>query len=278
MSQAPPAPPIGTPFIELQAVDSTNNYARELIHASVLPNRQGPVQHGLAVFAHDQVAGRGQRGRLWESESGKNIAISILIRPETLSLSGQFQLSAAAAVAVREFFERYAVEHTTIKWPNDLYWQDRKAGGILIESVIRTPEAKPGTSAPAIGNMATWEWAIIGIGLNINQTRFPEHLPNPVSLKQITGREFNPADLARELCTCLQHYYSELTTRGFDNILSLYNRHLYKCGKLIKLRKENRVFDARVIGVTAKGKLIVEHALQEALNFQEVEWLISSKP
>ncbi len=181
--------PSGSPFVELQSVDSTNNYARQLIHAAALPDRQGMAQHGMAIFTHEQVAGKGQRGKTWNTEKGANIALSILINPQGLSINNQFYLSACAAVVVHEFFSKYAGDETKIKWPNDLYWQDRKAGGILIESVIRGSDLGVGS----------WPWAIIGIGININQTSF-EGLPNPVSLKQITGKNFEPLVLAKELC------------------------------------------------------------------------------
>ena len=124
-----PSASIGSPFIELQSVDSTNNYARELIHA-------GMSQHGQAIFAHEQWAGKGQRGRHWVSEKGQNMALSILLQPKSLLINRQFELSAAIALAVHQALVQYVPEYLTIKWPNDLYWQDRKAGGILIENLL----------------------------------------------------------------------------------------------------------------------------------------------
>jgi BirA family biotin operon repressor/biotin-[acetyl-CoA-carboxylase] ligase len=111
------------PFVELQSVDSTNNYARKLIHDKL-------AQHGMAIFSHEQVAGKGQRGKIWFSEKDANILLSILLKPGPLQLSQQFRLSACMAVTVYDFFQKYAGEATAIKWPNDLYWQDRKAGDI----------------------------------------------------------------------------------------------------------------------------------------------------
>ncbi len=263
MLQAPWLNPIGTPFIELQSVDSTNNYARQLIHAASLPDRQFFAKHGMVVFAHEQTGGRGQRGKIWTSEPGQNIAMSIVIYPATLSLNNQFQLSACTAVAVHEFFEKYAVDKTFIKWPNDLYWQDRKAGGILIESVIGNRE--PGASS--------WDWAIVGIGININQTSFPAWLPNPVSLKQITGSDYKVTVLAKELCEIFQKRYDELIHSGFENIFNLYNQHLYKKGETIKLKKDNRLFQVRIKGVSPAGKLIAEHGTTEEYVFGETEWV-----
>jgi BirA family biotin operon repressor/biotin-[acetyl-CoA-carboxylase] ligase len=255
--------PIGTPFIELQSVDSTNNYARQLIHADSLPDRQFFAQHGMVVFAHEQTGGRGQRGKVWASEKGQNIAMSIVIHPAFLSLNNQFQLSACTAVAVHQFFEKYAIDKTFIKWPNDLYWQDRKAGGILIESVIGRRNS----------GVSSWDWAIVGIGININQTRFPAWLPNPVSLKQITGSDYKVTVLAKELCEIFQNRYNELIQSGFENIFNTYNRYLYKKGEIIKLKKDNRLFEARIKGVSTDGKLISEHSMTEEFAFGDVEWV-----
>ena len=265
----PPANTIGSPFIELQSVDSTNNYARQQIHESL-------AQHGLAIFAHEQVAGKGQRGKTWTSEKGKNIALSLLIKPHPLTLDQQFQLSASAAVAVHAFFMKYAIEKVTIKWPNDIYWQDRKAGGILIESGVGSLQSAPDSYRDGSQQTASprWEWAIIGIGININQTVFPEHLPNPVSLKQITGKVHDPVELAKELCAFMQDYFTELKTIGFENIFSLYNQHLYKCNEIVKLKKENRIFEAMIKGVTPAGKLISEHPIEEEFGFEEVQWIL----
>jgi BirA family biotin operon repressor/biotin-[acetyl-CoA-carboxylase] ligase len=241
------------PFIELQTVDSTNNYALTQIHA-------GLAQHGWTVFAREQLAGKGQRGKKWASSSQSDIALSIVIKPSGLLLARQFQLSACIAVAVRSFFEKYAGPDTRIKWPNDLYWKDRKAGGILIENIVR------GTGS--------WEWAVAGIGININQTQFPADLPNPVSLKQITGKHFDPADLAKELCLIIEGHYQELITKGFENISSIYLSHFYKKDEKVKLKKDTRVFEAIIKGISSQGKLIVLHNIEEQFDFGEVQWVL----
>ncbi len=253
----PPINTIGSPFIELQSVDSTNNYARRQIYESL-------AQHGLAIFAHEQVAGKGQRGREWTSEKGKNIALSLLIKPHPLTVDQQFQLSACAAVAAHAFFMKYGIEKVTIKWPNDLYWQDRKAGGILIENLLSSQE-QSGSS---------WNWAIAGIGVNINQTQFPSDLPNPVSLKQITGKDHDPIQLAKAIVNRINLYYQELLTTGPENIFSQYNRYLYKQGQRVKLKKDNRVFEALIKYVNAKGQLETTHAIPETFDFGSIEWVV----
>lgn len=254
---------IGKPFIELQTVDSTNNYALTRIHA-------GLAQHGMTIFAHEQVAGKGQRGKKWVSSGDENIALSILLNPTPLNVSHQFQLSACIAIAVCQFFKKYAGEDTRIKWPNDLYWKDKKAGGILIENIVggMLDEVMSIKSAQTL-----WKWAVIGIGININQTSFPDDLINPVSLKQITGLSFEPVQLAKELSNQCDLYYEELITKGYENILSLYLSHLYKKDETVKLKKDNRVFEAVIKGISPEGKLIVEHSMEEQFNLGEIQWI-----
>ncbi|HEX4876025.1 MAG TPA: biotin--[acetyl-CoA-carboxylase] ligase [Chitinophagaceae bacterium] len=253
-----------SPFIELQSVDSTNNYARQLIHDKM-------AQHGTAIFSHEQIAGKGQRGKKWLTENKGNIAVSIIVKPGPIPLSAQFQLSACAAISAQTFFANYAGDDTSVKWPNDLYWQDRKAGGILIESIIRSKE--PESNNRETGG-SSWEWAIVGLGININQTSFPADIPNPVSLKQITGKTFEPVELAKELVQLFLKNFDELNSTGFESTYSAYTNALYKKGKVVKLRKENRVFEATIQTVTPGGRLVVEHGISEELEFGTVEWII----
>lgn len=249
---------LGSPFVELQSVDSTNNYARQQIHA-------GLAQHGMVFFAHEQVAGKGQRGKIWTTEKGSNLILSLVVKPQPLLLAQQFQLSACVAVAIHEFFMKYAGDNTKIKWPNDLYWQDRKAGGVLIENIVRGQEPAPGNR----------EWiSIIGIGININQTSFDPEIKNPVSLKQITGKPFDPVELAKELCTLLDKRFTELVESGFENIFSSYLANLYKRKETVKLKKGSQVFEALIEGVSPTGKLITQHSIGEEFGFGEVEWVI----
>ncbi len=265
MPQPSTTKPLGLPFIELQSVDSTNNYARRQIYAASLPDRQGLTQHGMAIFAHEQLAGKGQRSKVWASEKGCNIILSLLVNPRPLQLAQQFQLSACVAVGLQEFFMKYAGDDTKIKWPNDLYWQDRKAGGVLIESVVHSRE-------PGAGNR---EWtSIVGIGININQTTFHPEIRNPVSLKQITGKDFSAVELAKELCLVLNKRFNELIEVGFENIYSIYLAYLYKRKETVKLKKGNKVFEAVIEGVSPTGKLITQHAIREEFDFGEVEWVI----
>ena len=263
-----PGNPIGRPFIELQSIDSTNKYAMGIVHGHILPEGQDEPQHGMAIFAHEQTSGKGQRGKAWASEKGANIALSILLNPFPLSITEQFQLSVCAAVSVQQFFSTYAGDEAKIKWPNDLYWRDRKAGGVLIESIVRSSE--PGVNQAS----SMWKWAIVGMGININQTTFSKDLPNPVSLKQITGKDFQPVELAKEICRLFEKNYQLLITGRFESLFNSYQTHLYKKDEKVKLKKDNRVFETTIKGVAATGQLITQHSIEERFEFGEIEWII----
>lgn len=248
--------PLGTPFIELQSVDSTNNYALSQIHANM-------ARPGTCYFAYEQIAGKGQRGKSWATEKGANIVLSLVLNPNFLQPFQQFQLSACIAVATHQFLNKYVNEKLKIKWPNDLYWRNKKLGGILIENIIKS-----------MNDNLAWEWAVVGIGININQTNFSNELRNPVSLKLINPKEFNPVKLAKELCRSIDHFYKKLINKESSTILDMYNQFLYKKDTIVTLKKDSRKFDGLIKAVDNTGQLIIEHGIEEKFKFGEIEWII----
>ena len=237
-------------FKILDRVDSTNNYAMAQVHA-------GMAKHGMAWFAREQAAGKGQRGRQWDSEPGKNIALSLILQPELMKINQGFYLSATVALACNDLFSKYARDETSIKWPNDIYWRDRKAGGILIENVQQG---------------STWKYAIVGIGININQTLFSKYLKNPVSLKQITGKDHDAAKLGEELYDLLMERTAAMETTSFENTLKTYNQHLFGLNKTVRLKKDNAVFETVIKEVNAQGQLVTVDAVERSFDFGQVEW------
>ena len=245
------------PIIELLSVDSTNNYALSLLKGGQLTEGQKHAIHGTAVFAHEQFAGKGQRGKTWLSQKGENIHLSIIVKPTNINLHHQFLLIAAVATAVRAFFDRYAQSDTTIKWPNDIYFQNRKAGGILIENII---------------SGSLWKWAVIGIGLNINQTDFdPEIKSRVVSLKQITGKSFNCLQMAKEL---KNEVLKKMTELNPENIMEEYNQMLFRKGTNTWLEKDGLVFEALIKEVSTNGQLIVQTNQEQRFDFGAVNWIM----
>lgn len=219
----------------------------------------------MAIFAHHQTAGKGQRGRAWLGEKGENIALSLVVKPAPLPVSAQFRLSVCVAAAAHAFFSQYAGDECSIKWPNDLYWKDRKAGGILIENVIH------GGST----NMAGWDWAVIGIGMNINQRRFAADAKNAVSLRQITGKPVDVISLASQLAATVLDRVNTLQQGRYDELHAYYLYHFYKKEQVVKLRSGSRIFDATIKGITPEGKLLVFHRFEEEFAVGEVEWILS---
>ena len=218
------------------------------------------AQPGIAVFAHHQTKGKGQRNKQWQSEANKNIAISIILSPAPLLLSQSFFISMATALAVQRFYSTYAGDEVKIKWPNDIYWRDRKTAGILIENVIQ------GT---------VWKWSILGIGININQTSFDATAVRAVSLKQITGKSFDPLMLAKELCIYLQDAFNELLLAPMA-IQATYKKAIYKLEETVLLKKGNKLFSAMIKNVTEQGKLVVFAGVEEIFSVGEIEWVIEA--
>ena len=221
--------------------------------------RLGQTSDGAAYFALDQYQGKGQRDKTWNSKPGENIILSVVKDCSGLHLNNQFQLSVAVALACFDFFSAYAGDETRIKWPNDIYWRDRKAGGILIENMVKSDR---------------WSKAIIGMGININQTTFDTIEGKPVSLKQITGKSFDPISLAKELCQHLEHRFLVLENKPFDQLLSAYNDQLYKKDELVPFKRNNILFQAKVNGVDKDGQLLIMHGVEERIRFGELTWLL----
>jgi len=243
---------IGEPFNILPTTDSTNNHAMN-------EARLGQTSDGAAYFALDQYQGKGQRDKTWNSKPGENIILSVVKDCSGFHLNNQFQLSVAVALACFDFFSAYAGDETRIKWPNDIYWRDRKAGGILIENMVKSDR---------------WGKAIIGMGININQTTFDTIEGKPVSLKQITGKSFDPISLAKELCQHLEHRFLVLENKPFDQLLSAYNDQLYKKDELVPFKRNNIQFQAKVNGVDKDGHLLIMHGVEERIRFGEITWLL----
>lgn len=240
-------------FNILARVDSTNNYAMGIVHA-------GMAEHGMAWFSFDQTAGRGRRDKAWQSLPGENIALSVVLKPPTQILGNPFALSMMTALACYRFFAPLAGEETCLKWPNDLYWRDRKAGGVLIENTFQGRQ---------------WQWAVVGIGININQTLFAGDAKRPVSLRQITGKSFDAVELGKQLHTQLLQTIADCATMNMETLCQLYNAHLYGKDKTIRLKKGSQVFDTTLTGVSPQGLLLTNDTLERSFTVDEVEFVWS---
>jgi BirA family biotin operon repressor/biotin-[acetyl-CoA-carboxylase] ligase len=207
LSPATPNVILGVPLIELSTIDSTNIYAMAQI-------KEGLAMSGSCFRADYQTHGKGQHGRIWESSKGQNILCSYILELEKLddlkkwTPTDQIGFSAAIALGIRAFFDAHTNGNTKIKRPNDIYWRDRKAGGILIENLLK------GTA---------WTWTVIGIGININQTVFSPEAPNPVSLKQITGLDWDILSLQEALSKALTKSIQDWLMMGEEKTIEAFD-------------------------------------------------------
>jgi len=245
-------PSIGHNLYILPQIDSTNLYAMQQVTA-------GLAAHGDVFLALEQTAGQGQRGRKWVSNTGESILLSAVINPRKHTVSQHFRLSAALALAATDYLSSRSGVVSQIKWPNDLYWGDRKAGGILIQNVI------------AAGR---WQWAIAGIGINLNQQSFDKDLPNPVSLGQITGLRYQAEEEAKLLCATLEKRWQQLQSGSWTTMLAEYNNLLYGAGTIVKLRRNGVVTPLRICRVDGQGHLVAGENQEYQFSFGEVEWLL----
>lgn len=241
---------IGDPFIILDSIDSTNSYAIQQVHDHL-------ASHGQVFFALEQFGGKGQQGKVWKTEPGANITMSVILLPAQDFPTYPFLFNAAVSLACLDFLSTHIGEEARIKWPNDLYWRDRKAGGILIENFVKG---------------SRWNAAVIGVGINVNQVRFDPELPNPVSMKQITGKTADVKALALELCAHIGLRWQQFLLFP-GSILAEYQTAMYKVGKKARFRSGNRNFEAVVGGTDKDGLLILLTPLEEKFRLGEISWV-----
>lgn len=248
-------------FIRLKEVDSTNNYLRQFI-----PEKE--ERSFVVVVAESQHAGRGQRGNSWESEAGKNLTFSIAMRPDFLQAANQFVLSQAMALSVKETLEQY-IDNTSIKWPNDIYWNDKKIAGILIENELMGKQI---------------ERSIIGVGINLNQREFRSNAPNPVSLWQITGETVEPETTLYKILERFICYYNLIRKGETSDLIYRYDKALFRRNGFHRYinhkeaesdLKQGETFEARIHHIEPDGHLILQTRSREtyAFGFKEVEFL-----
>lgn len=241
---------------KVKETTSTNDYLARLC-------KESKAKEFYTVMAESQTKGKGQRGNSWESEAGKNLTFSIVLYPTALEARKQFCLSMLAALACHEALDNYT-DGFSIKWPNDIYWKDKKIGGILIENEL---EGKYIVQS------------IIGIGMNINQEAFYSDAPNPVSLKQILGAEVDIQEVMMKTVHGIVGGYRQLEN-NFDitqqAIGTLYRKHLYRHKGLFPYRDAQGNFMAEFQEVEPDGHLILkdEQGTLRRYAFKEVEFIL----
>lgn len=223
-------------MIFLKEVDSTNRYA--LQHADTEHWEEGTV-----VWAEHQHKGRGRRNAPWYGSPGKNLYCSLVLRPEFLDLGHQAYLNMALALGVREALEKLSEESVSIKWPNDIIVRDKKIAGLLIQNVC---------------SEGTIRLSVCGIGVNVNEERFPNHLPHAVSLYQLCGKTIPLHTVLSTVLHYAMQYYDQLRDQDRRTaLLSTYESHLWNRGAIQRFYdpKTDQIVEAEIRGVDDKGRL-----------------------
>ena len=242
--------------VHLDSVDSTNNWMKE--NAAMRP-------HGFTVSAGSQIAGRGQRGNSWESAPGQNVTMSMLLRPTGVDAARQFVISEAVALGVVDTLRHFLGPEApvAVKWPNDIYWNELKICGILIENVLRGREIIQ---------------SIAGIGLNVNQQEFMSDAPNPVSMWQIAGCEFSVG----EVTDTLRRNVISRCLLSEKELHEAYLNALWRREGFYPYRDaaSQRRFMARIAGISPSGRLSLEEQDGPAhvYAFKEVQAIVADVP
>lgn len=227
---------IGKNRLFITHTSSTNTYAMSLLSNSK------PLPEGTVIMAEHQSGGRGQLGNTWESEARKNITISIILNPTFLDPGIQFFLSKAVSLGVSDAVNLLAGINTKVKWPNDIYYNNYKLAGILIENLV-------------LGNVI--KTSIVGIGLNVNQEMFFSNAPNPVSLKNITGKEYDLIAVLNQVCACIETRYLQLKSGKYNFTDQEYLNRLFQREVYAAYKTKQGLVYGTIMGVTKEGKLQV---------------------
>ena len=231
--------------VHIDETDSTNRWLKD--------QRSSDVS---VVVADYQTAGKGCGSNSWESERGKNLTFSVLLHPKEIPASCQFRISEIVSVAPRKVLEQY-LSPLTIKWPNDIYVGDRKICGILIENRLQ------GSSILD---------SIVGIGLNVNQTAFLSDAPNPVSMKQVLGREVDREELLQLFLKELEAVYA----MDIESLSADYRQSLYRRDGFYDYQDAGGMFKAKLLNVQDDGRLVLLDTDGKAryYAFKEVSFII----
>lgn len=241
--------PIGSKVIQLSSVDSTNNYAAMLVS-------NDNAVHGTVILADEQTAGRGQRGAKWQSESGSNLLMSIILKPDNLSVDRQFLLTQIASLAVVDLLRKIGLS-AHIKWPNDIYVGDRKICGMLIENNL---------------SGAVIRSSIIGIGLNVNQSFFD--LTTATSIKLEKGQSFPIQEILFSFIGSFNLFYDQLMPSRLQDIEDLYKSNLLGYEQKRIFEDETGEFLGMIRGVDPNGKLRMEvNGVEQTYDLKQLRFI-----
>ncbi len=241
-------------IIRLPETESTNSYAIRML------SQQRP-ENGSVIIADHQTKGKGQDFNSWESEKGMNLTFSLILYPE-FTADQQFIFNKAISLSICDFLKAELPGHAiTIKWPNDIYINDKKVCGILIQNSVTGKKL---------------DYVVVGIGLNVNQTAFMSNAPNPVSLHMITGKEYNLEVVLAKLLKSIVLRYEKLNSKTNYTIETDYHKALYRLLEWHEYVVKKTKIKARITGTSEFGQLLLETETGEALvcDLQEVKFVL----
>ncbi len=243
---------IGQEQVILPSCHSTNQVAADLM-------AEGKAKDGLLVITNDQTAGKGQRGNSWESQPFQNLTFSLVLKPKFLPIQHQFDLTVITSLALVQSLEKLGLSEVSIKWPNDIFLDSRKLAGILIENTLRAD---------------LLESTIIGIGLNVNQSKFKT--PAATSMRLETGQLFILDEVLAVLLSEFQHLYQELQSETSQHLRQRYLRYLHWMGQehMFINNRTKTPFKGSIQGIDEYGKLqIAKDNGIVTFDFKEVAFL-----
>lgn len=244
---------IGQNRIFLESVDSTNTHLLRMLENERLAG-------GTLIHAGFQTAGRGADNSNWESEAGSNLTFSFVLYPDFLAAEAQFALNKFISLGIADFLSDHISRQVKIKWPNDIYVDQNKIAGILVQNGIR-------------GN--SFQFSIIGIGLNVNQLEFSPAASRPVSMRMVTGKNYDLEEILDQLCQALDRRYSQLASGGMKALDEDYLHLLYRYGEVADYEIGGERCQARISGISKYGRLVLEISKEKILecDMKEVVFL-----
>lgn len=221
------------------------------------------LPHGAVYVTDCQCAGRGQRGNSWEAEPFKNLTFSILLKPNAIRPANAFAISMLCAIATADTLTEILGREVLIKWPNDLYVNDYKLCGMLIENTF---------------SGSNFSRCIIGIGINVNQTNFRSDAPNPVSMRQLTDVEYDLTDLLGKICTAILNAYSKYAqSPDLDALTADYRKHLWRGSGIYQWHdlRTGEILSAEIASIAPDGLLTLATEPPRTYAFKEISPVMS---
>ncbi len=240
-------------IIKLDAIDSTNSYLRQLCATEA-------VEDFTVAVTNNQTHGRGQMGTRWRSQPSKNLMASVFKDVSFINLEHHFYISMVVSLSILKALKMFQIKNLKVKWPNDILSENKKIGGILIENIVKQNKINA---------------AIIGFGINVNQTKF-DHLPQASSMRLISGRVYSPEEVLQSILVKLEHYFKLLERKQFDILKTAYENYLFRKDKPSTFKdSQEHLFAGYIKGVSNAGNLqvLVEDDIIKEFDLKEVTLL-----